>query len=554
MRAVSLAALLAIVVATAPVVYGQSPGAPEGAPLKIDDILDRMNRSESAVFVRMRMYHPIIEVYIQNLTLDEQLGWTPTEDKYFLGQFQLADAPRLLHLGQGRKSRGFGSRLTGTGTAIQFLPDGFAAMAAPDWRLLERSRYDFRFVRREFLGEARCFVFDVQPRREGKDGFSGRIWVEDRDFNIVRFNGINRGTDQTLSSFFRRTLSFHVDGWRVNVLPGVWLPSYVYSEETDLATARSSGRQARFKSQTRIWGYEAQGTESTQQLTTIRVDEPTIDDPTDSPRQLSPVLSQRRWEEEAELNVIDRLEKVGLLAPAGEVDRVLEVVLNNLIVSNNLTIERPPQCRILLTSPLESFTVGHTIVLSRGLIDVLPGEAGLAMMLAHELSHLVLGHPLIDTKFAFADRLMVNDAELLQTLQFRRTPREEATADEKVIELLKKSPYKDKLADAGLFLRAIAQRAKQLPMLIQPHIGDHIADAGQILRLAELMNQAPALAPESLDQVSALSLGARLVVNPWNGRLLLDRSPAVPLASIREKVPLAVTPLMPYIKYAAPQS
>jgi len=554
MRAVFLAALLTIVVATAPGVYGQSPAAPEAAPLKVDDILDRMNRSESAVFVRMRMYHPLIEVYIQNLTLDEQLGWAPTEDKYFLGQFQLADAPRLLQLGQGRKSRGFGSRLTGTGTAIQFLPDGFAAMAAPDWHLLERSRYDFRFVRREFLGEARCFVFDVQPRREGKDGFSGRIWVEDRDFNIVRFNGINRGTDQTLSSFFRRTLSFHVDGWRVNVLPGVWLPSYVYSEETDLATARSSGRQARFKSQTRIWGYEAQGTESTQQLTTIRVDEPTIDDRTDSQRQLSPVLSQRRWEEEAELNVIERLEKVGLLAPVGEVDRVLEVVLNNLIVSNDLTIERTPRCRILLTSPLESFTVGHTIVLSRGLIDVLPGEAGLAMMLAHELSHLVLGHPLIDTKFAFADRLMVNDAELLQTLQFRRTPREEVTADEKVIELLKKSPYKDKLADAGLFLRAIAQRAKQLPMLIQPHIGDHIADAGQILRLAELMDQAPALAPESLDQVSALSLGARLVVNPWNGRLLLDRTPAVPLASIREKVPLAVTPLMPYIKYAAPQS
>jgi hypothetical protein len=549
MRAVFLGALLTIVVATTSFVGGQSPGGSESAPLKIDDILDRMNRSESAVFVRMRMYHPLVEVYIQNLTLDEHLGWAPTEDKYFLGQFQLAEAPRLLPLGQTRKSRGGGSRIVGAGTAIQFLPDGFAAMAAPDWHLLERSRYDFRFVRREFLGEARCFVFDVQPRREGKDGFSGRIWVEDRDFNIVRFNGINRGTDQTLSSFFRRKLSFHVDGWRVNVLPGVWLPSYVYSEETDLATARSSGREARFKSQTRIWGYEAQGTESTQQLTTIRVDEPTVDDPNNSPRQLSPVLSQRRWEEEAELNVIERLEKVGLLAPAGEVDRVLEVVLNNLIVTNDLTLERPLRCRILLTSPLESFTVGHTIVLSRGLIDVLPGEAGLAMMLAHELGHVVLGHPLIDTKFAFADRLMVNDGDLLQTLQFRRTIREEASADDKVIELLKKSPYKDRLADAGLFLRAIAQRAKQLPMLIKPHIGDHIADAGQVLRLAELMNQAPALVPENLEQVSALSLGARLVVNPWNGRLLLDRSPAVPLASIREKVPLAVTPLMPYIKY-----
>jgi hypothetical protein len=32
----------------------------------------------------------------------------------------------------------------------------------------------------------------------------------------------------------------------------------------------------------------------------------------------------------------------------------------------------------------------------------------------------------------------------------------------------------------------------------------------------------------------------------------LDRSPAVPLMSVREKVPFAVTPLMPVIRYVAP--
>jgi len=265
------------------------------------------------------------------------------------------------------------------------------------------------------------------------------------------------------------------------------------------------------------------------------------------------VLSQRRWEQEAEANVIERLEKVGLLSPPGEADRVLETVLSNLVITNNVTLERPLQCRILLTSPLESFTVGHTIVLSRGLIDVLPDEASLATMLAHELGHVVLGHPLIDTKFSFADRLMVDDGDLLQTLRFRHTAREEAAADDKVVELLEKSPYRDKLADAGLFLREISQQAAQLPRLIQPHIGDDIAAGGQMLRLADLMQQAPALAPERLDQIPALPLGARLVVDPWSGHLELDRSPAVPLASIREKVPLAVTPLMPRIKYAVPE-
>src|SRR4030095_7776819 len=109
---------------------------------------------------------------------------------------------------------------------------------------------------------------------------------------------------------------------------------------------------------------------------------------------------------------------------------------NNLVVTNNLNLQRPLHSRILLTSPLESFTVGHTIVLSRGLSDVLPDEASLATMLAHELSHVALGHQLIDTKFSFADRLMVSDGELLQPLRFRRTPEADAAADEKVIELL----------------------------------------------------------------------------------------------------------------------
>ena len=32
-------------------------------------------------------------------------------------------------------------------------PDGFAAMAVPDWRLVNGKRHEFKFLRREFLGE-----------------------------------------------------------------------------------------------------------------------------------------------------------------------------------------------------------------------------------------------------------------------------------------------------------------------------------------------------------------------------------------------------------------
>jgi Peptidase family M48 len=519
-----------------------------------DDIIDRMSTAERAVLERLRTSHPLMEVYIQNVAPDEARGWVPTDDNYFLGQLQFGDGPTLRPFGQ-KVERGVMLRIL---SRPPNLGDAFAAMVAPDWRVLDRKRYDFTYVRREFLGESRCFVFDVRPLREGKEGFVGRIWIEDRDYNLVRFNGASRGSEETLSGVLKRTLSFHMDGWRVNVAPGVWVPSYVYSEETDLNNAPSSKssskskRQARFKSQTRIWGYQAQNADRTGSLTTIRIDEPNVADTTEGAAQLSPVLSQRRWEQEAEANVLERLEAIGLLAPEGEADKVLETVLNNLVVTNKLNLERPLHARILLTSPLESFTVGHTIVLSRGLIDVLPDEASLATMLAHELSHVALGHQLIDTKFSFADRLMVSDGELLQTLRFRRTPKEEAAADEKVIELLGKSPYRDKLADAGLFLRTLSERAKELPRLIQPHIGDYMAANGQMTRLADLMKQAPPLMPDSLEQIAALQLGARLVVDAWSGRVALDRSPAVPLMSVREKIPFAVTPLMPVIRYAEP--
>jgi hypothetical protein len=519
-----------------------------------DDIIDRMSKAERALLERLRTSHPLMEVYIQNVAPDEARGWVPINDNYFLGQLQFDDGPMLRPFGQ-REERGVMLRLI---SSQPNLGNAFAAMVAPDWRGLDRKKYEFTYVRREFLGESRCFVFDVRPLRDGKQGFVGRIWIEDRDYNLVRFNGASRGSEEMLSGLLKRTLSAHMDGWRVNVAPGVWVPSYVYSEETDLNSSSSSKsssnskRQARFKSQTRIWGYQAQTADRTGSLTTIRIDEPTVADTADGAAQLSPVLSQRRWEQEAEANVLERLEAIGLLAPAGEADKVLETVLNNLVVTNKLNLERPLHARILLTSPLESFTVGRTIVLSRGLIDVLPDEASLATMLAHELSHVALGHQLIDTKFSFADRLMVPDGELLETLRFRRTPKEEAAADEKVIEVLGNSPYRDKLADAGLFLRTLSEQAKQLPRLIQPHIGDYMAANGQMTRLADLMKQAPPLMPNNLEQIAALQLGARLVVDAWSGKVSLDRSPSVPLMSVREKVPFAVTPLMPVIRYAQP--
>ena len=537
--------VVAGLLAVAPVPHAQQ-APPATVSLSVEQLADKITAAESALTARLRAFHPLVEVYLQNLTPDDTLGSVPTHDEYFLGQFDWKDGPKLTPLSINKGSFTQQSIIKKP-FGVQYLPDGFAAMTVPDWRLIDRQRYDFTFVRREFLGEARCFVFDLKPKGNESDGFTGRIWVEDRDYNIVRFNGISRNVDHTLSSFFRKKISFHVDSWRVNALGQLWLPAYVYCEETDAADKPSLPRLPHVKTQVRLWGYDLKGTRMPTDFTAIQIDDPSVSGG-DPARQLSPVASQRRWEQEAEDNVLERLERAGILAPAGPVDHVLETVVSNLLVTNNLTSEIPMKARVLLTSPLESFTVGHTIVMSRGLIDVLPDEASLAMILGHELSHFLLGHQLIDTKFAFADRLMIPDQDLLKVLRFKHPAAEETAANARVLALLNNSPYKDKLSDAGLFLRTILASAKQLPNLIPAHLSDYIVDNGQ--SLAPLMQQSPALAPEKLDQIPALPLGARLVVDPWSDRLELLRGPAVQLASAREKVPLAVTPLMPYIRYA----
>jgi hypothetical protein len=200
---------------------------------------------------------------------------------------------------------------------------------------------------------------------------------------------------------------------------------------------------------------------------------------------------------------------------------------------------------VLLTSPLESFTIGHTIVVSRGLLDVLPDEASLAMVLAHELSHIALGHKL-DTKLAFNDRMFFPDEDTFERLDFQRNGRDEEAADKKALELLTNSPYKDKLGNAGLFLKALQSRAPELKSLIRPHLGNSLQN-GKSLRMSALLSNSPQLEAGRTDQIAALPLGGRVKVDPWSDRIELVKAKQVPLTSAQEKMPFEVTPFFPFL-------
>ncbi len=512
--------------------------APSSAPPpgSFDQVVDRIAEREHFFVAQMKHMHPLIETYIQNMKSDKDLGATPTNDHYFLGRLDMSNGTDDRTF---MEQPGFGRRMLSSLTSVysmHFLPLGFAQMVMLDDDF-QKKYYNLTFVRREFLGEIRCLVIDVQPKENsGKGRFLGRIWVEDQEYNIVRFNG-------TYSPHARTAFYLHFDSWRLNLRPGIWLPAYVYSEESDMKYKMT--QNLHFKAQTRLWGYDLKNLGRTDEFTSIQVDTPSVKDQSESAQDATPVEAQRLWQRQAEENAVERLQKIGLLAPSGDVDKVLATVVNNLIVTNNLDIQPEVRARVLLTSPLESFTIGHTIVVSKGLLDVLPDEASLAMVLARELGHIALGHQM-DTKFAFNDRMFFADEDTFSNLNFRRSTADEEAADQKALELLTNSPYKDKLGNAGLFLRALQTRAPELRNLIRARLGDGLV-SGKTLRMSSLLNSAPQLDERKKDQIAALPLGGRIKVDAWSNEAAMAKTKPVALLSAREKMPFEVTPVFPYL-------
>jgi hypothetical protein len=392
------------------------------------------------------------------------------------------------------------------------------------------------------LGDLRCLAIDVHPRDpRARGAFEGRIWVEDHDYAIVRLNGIRINPR-------RWDFYAHFDCWRENLQPGLWLPVYIYSQEP------THGKLGGYKAETRVWGYDLTAARQQQEWTKILVDAPAlVRDSSEDASDMTPLGSERKLALDAERNVLDRLEKARLIALPGPVDTVLETVVNNLRVTNHLENLPPIHCRVMLTSTLESFSLAYTIVLSRGLIDVLPDEPSLAAILAHELAQIALGRK-VDAKYSFNDRMQISDTELLANLDVARNQKDEAAADAKGIEFLKNSPYKDQLGQAGLFLRAAAAAAPHVPCLFGPNLGNGLTDGNRKMirmekfRMEKLTGGAPTLSPKKVDQIAALPLGSRIQVNAWDGTVSFTTRKATALMDATEKMPFRVTPMIPYLR------
>ncbi|MGA8728167.1 MAG: hypothetical protein WB608_05395 [Terracidiphilus sp.] len=490
---------------------------------------------------------PLVETYIQDTRPDQLLYEVPVDDQYTLsrvdfgkGFFDKSYEPRSASK-KGFFKGSFGA-ITGLTKALgldkhfTYNPTGFMQMMFLDPTGFDEQHYVFSYVRREFLGQVRTWVFDVHPKVTGMGRFYGRVWIEDQDGNVVRFNGTYTNPKSDDDSRYY----FHFDSWRMNVQPGIWLPVAIYVEESN---RNEGGKAVGLKAQTHFWGYALKLPTRDSENVTMKVED-AVDKSEDS-QDVSPLQATRDWLMQAQDNVIDRLEEAGLVAPltqGGFETTVLDQIVVNLAVPNNLAFSYPVHCRVLLTNTVEATTVGNTILLSKGLIDTLPDEPSIASVVALELAHIALGHH-IDTRYAFNDRLLFPDESTFQRIDMNHSDIDDASAAKQALVYLQASMYKDKLGDAGLFWAQLAARGKELRALNTPRLGDSLLAPDGTPWMASLSHEAPKINWDDLSQIAALPLGSRLKTDPWDDKVHMLNAKLYAPMNARDKMPLEVTPV-----------
>lgn len=94
----------------------------------------------------------------------------------------------------------------------------------------ELPKYDVSYVGREQVDEIRAYVFDVAPKKIEKNQryFQGRIWVDDKDLEIVKTYGkavpdIRKGGGENVFPRF--------ETYRENIEGHFWFPTYTRADD-----------------------------------------------------------------------------------------------------------------------------------------------------------------------------------------------------------------------------------------------------------------------------------------------------------------------------------
>jgi len=578
-RHLRTALLLTIVASTAlPLVAGINPFAKKkkdssALPARKltaaqNALIDKAIIREKEVVKVVKQRAPVVETYIQNMRPDPVLVQVPASDQYFLGRVSFAkiinDEAYEKNPPQSKSSGKLGffkrsnSYIKGLSNLfhLQFQESGFVQMLLMDSNNFDRQTYNFSFVRNDFLGTIPTAVFDVTPiggrgifpgNNKKKGRFFGRIWIETRNGNVIRFNGDFAGSEKNYREFY------HFDSWRTNVQEDLWLPTSFYVEESD---PKSTSKSLKFKAINHVWGYALK-------LPAVEAENTSLDvigatDVSNDAQDVSPLGAQRAWVQQAEDNVIERLFQAGLLDAPSEFDKTLEALAGNILAYNNISVPKPIRVRTLLTEPLESLAVGNTIILSKSLLDTTgvisqdgaQQTGNLNAILAFQLAHIILGHRL-DTKYAFNDRLLFPDTSAFKRIPMHHTEAENIAAAKKAKELLSAKELTDGQKYFGLYLQQLQTRVKALHSLNQPMLGDGLvkSDTDNTFWMQDLVASGEKLDEKNVKQQAAMSLSSFVRFDPWTDQLIPLHVAFEPIFSLADKMPFEVAPVYLKLNY-----
>ena len=528
-------------------------------------LIDRAIVREHAVVAAVKERAPLVETYIQNMRPDPVVTQYPASDRYFLDRVQFCkviadeeyqinpstayDKAKRSAVSALKNPLSYFAALRGD-VQMTYQDSGFVQMVLVDSTSFDRSHYRFSFVQNQFLGNIPTAVFDVTPAagKGGKGHFFGRIWVETRSANIVRFNGRFTGSVQEHKEYY------HFDSWRANVQPDLWLPTSFYVEESD---PNSETHTLRFKAVSHIWGYQLKVLPPDADSSETSLSVVGATDVADTP-DLNPLGAQREWVQQAEDNAVERLFQAGIIDAPSDFDKTLEALASNILVYNNVTLSRPIHCRTMLTEPLESSAIGNTILLSKSLIDStavvtqdgLQQAGNLNALLAFQLAHIILGHRL-DTKFAFNDTLIFPTITVFNRISMHHSDADNAEAAKKAVQLLSATELVDGQQYFGLYLKQLQQQSKALMSLNAPMLGDALvkSDADPTFWMAPLMGKAPKLDVNDIKQQAAMPLDSFLRFDPWSDQVVVMHSSYEPILSAPDKIPLEVAPIYLKLRY-----
>ena len=314
------------------------------------------------------------------------------------------------------------------------------------------------------LKNTACLVFAVAPVKQRAWGrFRGEIWVDSLSFGIVRAKGVFTSAHGWGRLRHPGARFFHFDTWREKTENGLWVPNSSNFEERKTSGYYAGNIEYHYRGYSLFW-QQPRAAALGNEAESISLQSSTVSGSSDSSQSLT-----------------SQLQSLGLLASFGPEERHLNQLVQQ-IVPTKVAYARTINCRILLTTPVDIFSVGNTIIVSRGLLNLVPGDSVLAFLLARQVAYILLGNannvPSLSTETLFTE----SGKHEFPGLGIHVRPEQEKAADSEATLFVQQSPYKNADADARMFLSQLNSGCGRFPNLIRARFGASIVSSDHSLQ------------------------------------------------------------------------